>query len=140
MQTAQATRVGSEREVAVHAASTTTSIRRIFGGGRRCRRVISHIPRCILLNIAKGRMPMVINIELNTDEEQLLRQEADRHGRDISDYARQLIEDHLRTPVKTVSGCAWDVLEGLVGTIVGPTDWASEHDHYLSGAPKAGNQ
>jgi len=28
---------------------------------------------------------------------------------------------------------AWDVLAGLVGTIEGPADWASEVDHYLYG-------
>jgi hypothetical protein len=26
---------------------------------------------------------------------------------------------------------AWDVLTRLIGTIEGPTDWASEIDHYL---------
>jgi hypothetical protein len=31
---------------------------------------------------------------------------------------------------------AWDVLDRLTGTIEGPGDWASEHDHYLYGTPK----
>lgn len=31
---------------------------------------------------------------------------------------------------------AWDVLAGLVGTVEGPADWASEVDHYLYGIPK----
>jgi hypothetical protein len=31
---------------------------------------------------------------------------------------------------------AWDVLESLTGTIEAPSDWASEHDHYLYGTPK----
>ncbi len=31
---------------------------------------------------------------------------------------------------------AWDVLAGLVGTVEGPADWASEIDHYLYGTPK----
>ena len=30
----------------------------------------------------------------------------------------------------------WDIIEGLVGTIDGPTDWSSQHDHYLYGTPK----
>lgn len=34
------------------------------------------------------------------------------------------------------SADAWDVLESLIGTIDGPTDWASQHDHYLYGTPK----
>lgn len=31
---------------------------------------------------------------------------------------------------------AWDVLDELSGTVDGPNDWASEHDHYLYGTPK----
>jgi len=31
---------------------------------------------------------------------------------------------------------AWDVLAGLVGTVEGPANWASEVDHYLYGTPK----
>lgn len=33
-------------------------------------------------------------------------------------------------------GSAWDILEGLIGTVQGPEDWAAEHDHYLYGTPK----
>lgn len=33
-------------------------------------------------------------------------------------------------------GNAWDVLEAMTGTIEAPTDWSSEHDHYLYGTPK----
>jgi len=35
-----------------------------------------------------------------------------------------------------MDGDAWDVLESLAGTVEAPHDWASEHDHYLYGAPK----
>ena len=31
---------------------------------------------------------------------------------------------------------AWDVLERLAGTVTAPSDWASEHDHYLYGTPR----
>jgi hypothetical protein len=31
---------------------------------------------------------------------------------------------------------AWDVLESLIGTIEAPTEWSSEHDHYLYGKAK----
>ena len=31
---------------------------------------------------------------------------------------------------------AWDVLETLTGIVEAPTDWASEHDHYLYGTPR----
>ena len=31
---------------------------------------------------------------------------------------------------------AWDVLDKLTGTVDGPEDWSTEHDHYISGSPK----
>jgi hypothetical protein len=36
------------------------------------------------------------------------------------------------------STTAWEVLDGLTGTVEGPEDWAVEHDHYLYGSPKRG--
>jgi hypothetical protein len=36
------------------------------------------------------------------------------------------------------SGDAWDVLEAMTGTVEAPSDWSSEHDHYLYGTPKKG--
>lgn len=30
----------------------------------------------------------------------------------------------------------WDLLESMAGTIDAPTDWSSEHDHYLYGTSK----
>jgi hypothetical protein len=46
-------------------------------------------------------------------------------------FVVELRQHHLQT-----SGNAWDVLESLIGTIEAPTDWSSEHDHYLYGSPK----
>ena len=37
-------------------------------------------------------------------------------------------------------GNAWDVLEALTGTIEAPSDWSSQHDHYLCGNPKHDNE
>jgi hypothetical protein len=31
---------------------------------------------------------------------------------------------------------ALSVLEGLIGSVEAPADWAAEHDHYLYGSPK----
>jgi hypothetical protein len=31
---------------------------------------------------------------------------------------------------------AWDLLETLTASVEAPTDWSSEHDHYLYGTPK----
>ncbi|RPJ54902.1 MAG: hypothetical protein EHM23_27855 [Acidobacteria bacterium] len=33
----------------------------------------------------------------------------------------------------------WRVLESLIGTVDAPPDWAAEHDHYLYGTPKRGD-
>lgn len=33
----------------------------------------------------------------------------------------------------------WELLEKNAGSIVGPPDWATEHDHYLYGTPKRGD-
>lgn len=33
-------------------------------------------------------------------------------------------------------GDVWDILESLIGSIEGPSDWASQHDHYLYGTPR----
>lgn len=30
---------------------------------------------------------------------------------------------------------AWDVLESLMGTVKAPSDWAENHDKYLTGTP-----
>jgi predicted RNase H-like HicB family nuclease len=37
-------------------------------------------------------------------------------------------------------GNAWDVLETLTGTIEAPSDWSSQHNHYLYGTPKHDNE
>lgn len=34
------------------------------------------------------------------------------------------------------AGNAWDVLESMTGSVEGPVDWATEHDHYLYGSAK----
>lgn len=35
---------------------------------------------------------------------------------------------------------AWDILESMIGTVDAPADWSLEHDHYLYGTPKRGEQ
>jgi hypothetical protein len=44
--------------------------------------------------------------------------------------------DSDRPSAASTDGNAWDVLEELLGTVTAPTDWAEEHDHYLSGTLK----
>lgn len=35
---------------------------------------------------------------------------------------------------------AWDLLDEQAGSIEAPEDWASEHDHYLYGTAKRGDE
>lgn len=37
----------------------------------------------------------------------------------------------LRQKHLDADGDAWGVLETLMGTVEAPTDWPTEHDHYL---------
>jgi hypothetical protein len=49
----------------------------------------------------------------------------------------QLVAPDIGGPSEPISDAnAWDVLEQLIGAVEAPADWANEHDHYLSGAPK----
>jgi len=63
---------------------------------------------------------------------------------DLEPNARYQITINLEpiepTPGEEPFEDAWDVLERLAGTIDMPPDWASEHDHYLYGTPKRGDE
>jgi len=34
------------------------------------------------------------------------------------------------------AGSFFDTVRDLVGSVEGPSDWATEHDHYIHGSPK----
>ncbi|KOP25872.1 hypothetical protein AMR41_13790 [Hapalosiphon sp. MRB220] len=56
---------------------------------------------------------------------------------DLTPNTRYVITiQELKEP--SPSGDAWDVLEAMTGTVEAPSDWSSEHDHYLYGTPKKG--
>ncbi|WP_143046507.1 hypothetical protein [Trichormus sp. NMC-1] len=44
------------------------------------------------------------------------------------------------TEIRNNEGNDWDVLEALTGTIEAPSDWSSQHNHYLYGTPKHDNE
>ena len=46
------------------------------------------------------------------------------------------IQKKLATNDQLPRTTAWDVLDGLAGSVAAPPDWAEEHDHYLYGTPK----
>ena len=83
---------------------------------------------------------MTLTIDIPPELEIRLEQEAARKGVSTDEYARSLLEETLATsahPVSEVSpGDAWSVLESMMGTVEGPSDWSSEIDHYLYGTPK----
>ena len=54
---------------------------------------------------------------------------------DLEPDTRYLVTLEEISPLSTAMD-AWSLLESLAGTIEAPKDWASEHDHYLYGAPK----
>jgi hypothetical protein len=39
-------------------------------------------------------------------------------------------------PSEAESGNVWNWLASQAGTVEAPSDWATEHDHYLYGTPK----
>jgi len=45
----------------------------------------------------------------------------------------------IETESESTSVNAWEYLATLAGTIDGPTDWSTEHDHYIYGTPKRGD-
>lgn len=48
----------------------------------------------------------------------------------------QQLQPPQSTILPTQIGNAWEVLEALTGTLEAPSDWSSQHDHYLYGTPK----
>jgi len=56
---------------------------------------------------------------------------------ELKPNTRYLIRVQEALPATQERGDAWSTLESLAGTIEAPRDWASEHDHYLYGTPRA---
>jgi hypothetical protein len=87
---------------------------------------------------------MTLTIDIPNELEIRLEQEAARKGVTADEYARMLLEETLATSNHAVSeaasGDAWAVLESMMGTVEGPSDWSSEIDHYLYGTPKRSEQ
>ncbi|MGB0564136.1 MAG: hypothetical protein ACPGVO_20395 [Spirulinaceae cyanobacterium] len=63
-------------------------------------------------------------------------QEVDTLPDELQQQVLQFIRT-LRQTHQTPPGNAWDTLETLTGTVDAPTDWSTQHDHYLYGTPKA---
>jgi hypothetical protein len=59
---------------------------------------------------------------------------------DLKPHTRYMliVEKEIGGESATETPTAWEVLDGLTGTVEGPEDWAAEHDHYLYGSPKRG--
>ena len=54
---------------------------------------------------------------------------------DLQPNTEYLVTIEAELP-RIAEGDAWDLLEEATGSVNAPTDWSSEHDHYLYGAPK----
>lgn len=46
------------------------------------------------------------------------------------------VQEARKVPPASPNASAWDLLQRLTGSLSAPSDWASEHDHYLYGTPK----
>jgi len=55
---------------------------------------------------------------------------------DLKDGTDVILSIILNEPEKSED--LWSVLDMYSGTIEGPPDWSSEHDHYIHGTPKEG--
>jgi hypothetical protein len=55
---------------------------------------------------------------------------------DLEPNTRYVVTVEVAPPENGEEDDAWDVLEVLTGTVEAPSDWASEHDHYLYGTAK----
>lgn len=60
-------------------------------------------------------------------------QEVDNLPDELQQQVLQFIRT-LRQTHQTPPGNAWDTLETLTGTVEAPTDWSTQHDHYLFGS------
>jgi hypothetical protein len=84
---------------------------------------------------------MTFTIDLSPELVRRLEEEASQRGLAANEYAGKVLEQQLLDPMKITPASngdsnAWDVLESMVGTVDGPSDWSSELDHYLYGTPK----
>lgn len=63
---------------------------------------------------------MTITIELSFEKEEILREEAERRGMKVADYAAKLLTDHLpKRSIVAEGGALEKALEGIIGAIDG---------------------
>lgn len=55
---------------------------------------------------------------------------------DVQEQILEFVTTLRQTNSQNSDADAWDVLESLIGTVEAPSDWSSQHDHYLYGTPK----
>jgi hypothetical protein len=57
---------------------------------------------------------------------------------DVPDGTRvEVVLPQKTSPAEPKSaGSFFDTVRDLIGSVEGPEDWASEHDHYIHGTPK----
>lgn len=69
------------------------------------------------------------------DLERLARELAVASGVTVPDLLRGLLREREAAGRSEIPS-PWAMLDRLAGSIEGPPDWASEHDHHLYGTPK----
>ena len=83
-----------------------------------------------LIQLFQARKPEIVTLEI----------EPDKTEHPWLKFAGMHKDNPLFTESLENEGNAWDVLEALTGTIEAPSDWSSQHDHYLCGNPKHDNE
>ena len=83
-----------------------------------------------LIQLFQARKPEIVTLEI----------EPDKTEHPWLKFAGMHKDNPLFTESLENEGNAWDVLEALTGTIEAPSDWSSQHNHYLYGTPKHDNE
>jgi predicted RNase H-like HicB family nuclease len=86
-----------------------------------------------LIQLFQARKPEIVTLEIEAPktEHPWLKFAGMHKGNPLFTESLEDIENE---------GNAWDVLEALTGTIEAPSDWSSQHNHYLCGNPKHDNE
>ncbi|MDB9435337.1 hypothetical protein PN450_00555 [Dolichospermum lemmermannii CS-548] len=86
-----------------------------------------------LIQLFQARKPEIVTLEIEPDKTEHPWLKFSGMHKDNPLFGETL--EYIKN-----EGNAWDVLEALTGTIEAPSDWSSQHNHYLYGTPKHDNE
>ena len=86
-----------------------------------------------LIQLFQARKPEIVTLEIEPDKTEHPWLKFSGMHKDNPLFGETL--EYIKN-----EGNACDVLEALTGTIEAPSDWSSQHNHYLYGTPKHDNE